>query len=85
MQKRTFFETLGLLFNTLMPTTSILILIERIYRYQIKQNYPKNRQFIFFAFLKLKLNFECFAKKNEPHNSSISEVIESERCACLSA
>ena len=24
-----------------------------------------------------------FKKKNEPHNSSISEVIDSERCACL--
>ena len=40
---------------------------------------------IFFAFFKLELNFQCFEKKNEPHSSSISEVIDSERCACLNS
>ena len=69
-----------------MPTTSILVLIERIYRYQIKPNYLKNRKFLaafFFAFLESELNFQCLEKKNEPHTSSVSEVIDSERCVCL--
>ena len=34
-----------------LPTTSILILIKRIYRYQTKQNYLKNRQFFAAVFL----------------------------------
>ena len=34
-----------------------------------------------FKFLESELNFQCFEKKNEPHRSSISEVIDSERCA----
>ena len=70
------------------PTTSILVLIERIYIYQIKPNYLKNRKLFaafFFAVLESELNFQCFEKKNEPHSSSISEFIDSERCASLSA
>ena len=40
---------------------------------------------IFFAFLESKLNLQCFEKKNEPDKSSISEVIDSNRCASLNA
>ena len=41
---------------------------------------------MFFAFLESTLNFQCSEKKkNEPHRSSISEVIDSERCAYLNA
>ena len=40
----------------------------------------------FIAFLESTLNFEHFeTKKNESHNSSISEVIDSERRAYLNA
>ena len=38
----------------------------------------------FIAFLESTLNFEHF-EKNEPHSSSISEVIDSERRAYLNA
>ena len=38
---------------------------------------------IFFVFLEHTLNFQCSEKNNEPHRSSISEVIVSERCADL--
>ena len=42
----------------------------------------------FIAFLESTSNFEHFAKKKkkkEPHSSSISKVIDSERCAYLNA
>ena len=39
----------------------------------------------FIAFLESALNFEHFEKKNEPHSSSISEVIDSQRRAYLNA
>ena len=67
------------------PTTSILVVIERIYRYQFKSNHLKSFWLIFLAFLESILNFQCSEKKNEPHRSNISEVIDSERCAYLNA
>ena len=40
----------------------------------------------FYQFLESTLNFEHFEKKkNEPHSSSISEIIDSERRAYLNA
>ena len=33
----------------------------------------------FIAFLEFPLNFDYFEKTNEPHSSSISEVIDSDR------
>ena len=36
-------------------------------------------------FLQSTWNLECFEKKNEPHRSNISEVLDSERCAHLNA
>ena len=39
----------------------------------------------FIAFLESALNFEHFEKKNQPHSSSISEVIDSQRCVYLNA
>ena len=38
-----------------------------------------------FSFFESTLSFEHFEKKNEPHSSSISEVIDSERRAYLNA
>ena len=49
-----------------LPTTSSLVLIERIYSYQIKPNYLKSPQLFaasFFEFLESALNFQCFEKK----------------------
>ena len=49
-----------------LPTTSILVVVERIYRYQFKSNYLKNHKFFaafFFAFLESTLNFQCSEKK----------------------
>ena len=37
----------------------------------------------FIAFFEFPLNFEHFEKTNEPHSSSISEVIDSDRRAYL--
>ena len=38
---------------------------------------------IFLLFLGSKLNLRCSEKKKNPHKLSISEVIETERCAYL--
>ena len=49
-----------------MPTASILVLIQRIYRYQIKPNYLKNRKCLaafFFVFFESESNFQCSEKK----------------------
>ena len=46
---------------------------------------PKAFCCIFVAFLHFTLNFEYFAKENEPPILSISEVIDSERHADLNA
>ena len=63
------------------------MVIERIYRYQFKSNYLKHHnhfaEFFFFKFLKCTLNDKCSETKNEPHRSTISEVIDSKRCAYL--
>ena len=40
---------------------------------------------LFIAFFESALNFEHFEKKNEPHSSSISEVIDSQRRVYLNA
>ena len=51
-----------------------------------RENLPLPIQMQFFiAFLESTLNFEDFEIKNEPHSSSISEVIDSERRAYLNA
>ena len=73
--------------NALTANTSILVVIEKIYRYQFKSNYLKNHKFFaaFFCIFGIYIKFPMFWKKNEPHSSSISEVIDSERCACLNA
>ena len=49
-----------------LPTRSIHVLIERIYRYQLKSNYLKNRQFFtafFFAFLESTISLQWSEKK----------------------
>ena len=53
------------------PTTSILVLSERIYRWQIKPNYLKNRKyfaacfFFFFCIFGIRIKFPMFWKKNQ--------------------
>ena len=46
---------------------------------------PKILSQYFIAFLESTLNFEHLEKKNEPHGSSISKVIDSERRTYLNA
>ena len=48
-----------------LPTTSILVVIERIYRYRFKSNYLKNHKYFaaFFFFCISTLNFQCSEKK----------------------
>ena len=72
------------------PTTSILVVIERIYRYQFKSNYLKNHKCFaaFFFSFRICITFPMLQNKknkNEPNRSNISEVIDSERCAYLNA
>ena len=71
-----------------LPNLSILVVIERIYRYQFKCNYLKIQKhfddfyYIFGIYIKF---WTFFFQKNEPHSLNISEVIASERCASLNA
>ena len=49
-----------------LPTTSILVLIERIYRYQFKLNYLKNHRLFalhFFTLIVSTRNFKCSETK----------------------
>ena len=68
-----------------LETTSILVVIERIYSDQFKSNCIKNHRFfaIFFYSFGIYMKFPMFLKKHEPHKTSFSEVIDSERCAYL--
>ena len=71
-----------------LPTMCILVVIERIYRYQSRANYLKDHRLstaFFFPFLVSTANFQCSGKKYELHRSSISEVIDFDRCAYLNA
>ena len=59
------------------------VVIEIIYRSQFKSNYLKNHIIFASFFLKFWYLHEIFnvvkkKKKNEPHRSSISEIIDSE-------
>ena len=55
-------------------------------RYQIKlSGKPSTFCNIILPFLKSILNLQCSQKKKKPHHSSMSEGIESERCAYLNA
>ena len=81
------FEIIGLLVNTLTETTSILIIIERIERYQFKSNYLKNcKNLALFRSNFWTLNeISNIPKRNEPNRSSISESNYSEIYAFLEA
>ena len=63
--------------------------MKRIYRYQLKSNYLKNRTFsaafFFYAFLESTISLQCSEEKNEALMSYILEVVDSKRCACLNA
>ena len=72
-----------------LETTSILVVMERIYGYQFKSNFLNNHRifaifFLYFWYLHEICNL-LKKKKNEPHRSSISEVIDSGRCVYLNA
>ena len=73
------------LLRSWVPTTSILVVIERIYHYQFKCNYLKTHQFFadFFCLFWIYIKFPMFWKNNEPHRSSISELTVSKRCVDL--
>ena len=70
-----------------LPTRSILVVIERIYRCQLKWNYLRNhKSFLDFFFnFGICIKFTMFGKKHEPHTSSIFEIIDSEKCSYLNA
>ena len=51
---------------------------------QLSEKLKRFYQF-FIAFFESALNLEHFEKKNEPHSSSISEVIDSQRRVYLNA
>ena len=70
-----------------LPTTSTHVLIERIYCYVLKSNDLKNLKFLlhFSCHFGIYNKFPKFWNKNDPHSSNISEVVDSERCACLNA
>ena len=60
---------------------SILFLIETIQRYQFRCNYLRKKDVFpqfFAAFLKSRLNFKHFEKKDDPHLFCILEVTDSE-------
>ena len=46
---------------------------------QIQMQLSQKFWCFFIAFLEFPLNFDYFEKTNEPHSSSISEVIDSDR------
>ena len=73
-----------------LETTCILVIIEKIYRYQFKSSYLKNQKsfapfLFFFNIFGIYIKFSLFWKKKELFRSSISNVIKSERCAYLNA
>ena len=70
-----------------LETTSILVVIEITYRYKLKLNYRKNHRLfaIFYFIFGIYMKFPVFWIKYEAHRSSISEVIDSEKCAYLNA
>ena len=53
------------LLRSWVPTTSILVVIERIYHYQFKSNYLKNHKFFaaFFCIFRICIKFPMFWKK----------------------
>ena len=74
--------------GNIQKTSSILVVIGRIYRYQFKCNSLKrkiNSNFKFYCSFRICIKFWTFwkKKKNEPHSLSISEVIDSEKRASL--
>ena len=61
-----------------LETTSILVGIERIYRYQFKSNYLKNhRPFaaFFFCIFGIYMEFTMFFKKNKPHSQVFLKLL----------
>ena len=66
---------------------SVLVVIDRVYSCQVKSIYLKGRKP--FALFRLNVwnqhEISNILEKNEPHRSSISEVIESERSVYLNA
>ena len=71
-----------------LPTKSILVVVERIYRCQFKANYLKDHRLfaaLFFEVLLFTWNFQCSEKNYEPHRSSISQVIDSKTCTYFNA
>ena len=79
------FQILRLLVNTLTANYEYSCIKKRIYSYKVKSNYLKNIKPFAWLYLNFNNLHEIFnvPKKNDPHISTISEVIESEKCADL--
>ena len=81
-------EILGLLDNTLTANYEYSRSNRENLRLPIQIKFSKNAEtfcFILLAFLESKLNLQCSEKKIERHRSSVSEVIDSEKCANLTS
>ena len=67
-----------------MPTASVLVVIEGIYRYQFKSNYLKNHRlfaaFFFFFFLHVWYLYQIsnVLEKNEPQRASVLKLLTQE-------
>ena len=61
------------LYTGWLPTTSILVVIGRIYCYQFKCNYLKNQQL--FVNFRIYINFEHFEEKKEPHSLNLLKLL----------
>ena len=66
---------------------SFLVVIERIYSYQLESNDMKAINFcgISVKFLECTLNFHCSQQKKKLHKSRIRQIIHAEICAYLIA
>ena len=70
-----------------MSTTSILVVLERIYGYQFNSNHLKiDKSLVVFRINAWNwYEIDMFWKENKPHTESISEIIDSEISAYLNA
>lgn len=74
------------MFTRPMLMANILVVIGEIYRYQFKCTYLENKRLLrrFYCFFESIKNFE-HSEKNDPHSSSLSDIIYFETCGYLNA
>ena len=74
-------KILGCLLTYWLPMKSIFFFIGRIQGHQFRCNYLRSKNLFlsfFVSFLKSRLNFEHFDRKDDPHTFCISEITDSE-------